>query len=172
LDGIRSSIPRDTGLDSAICGSSCGIDFTAVVNDPIQILNFTKTLLGSRTNLPLTLQTAIGASDTSSLDLETQKNLTLIAGTAAIYGGSVGLYLANVVAGANADGSALSKQQTNLGSLLSAIAFADSSSPNTVSVIAAVASGDTAGASPAVQALDRVVYLVDNHRKLLHTLWH
>ena len=154
---VKPSIPRNASLDNAICGSSCGTDFTSVVNDPHMILNFTKTLLGSRDNLPPSLQAALAASDTSALDSETQKNITLIAGTAAIYGGSVGAYLSSIVAGLNSDGSPLSVQQENLGTFLGAISFADSSSPTTIAVVAAVASGDTAGGSPAVKALASIV---------------
>lgn len=158
LSGIVNrgeEIPSNTILDSAVCGINCAyhVDLETVLLDKHETLTIAKRVLSSMTSsLPIGLRAAIQTSDMTVLDQATQRNLTLISGFSTIYGGSLGVYVTNILIGAAANGI-----QSNIGYFLNGITLLQAQDPYMVAMLASAITYDVATAPSAVKALAGII---------------
>ena len=158
LSGIINrgdEIPAITNLDSAVCGVNCpySVDIETVLSDKVQTLTIAQRVLSSMTvTLPVGLRAALKLGDMTLLDETTQRNLTLIAGFSTIYGGSLGVYITNILIGEASSGI-----QTNIGYLLGVVTLTQARDPYTVAVLASAITNDVVYAPAAVKALAGVI---------------
>ncbi len=149
------NITINATLDQALCGPAC-YDPVDVLVDDTAALGLAQAVLESIPNLPPSLASILSASDPTTLSTDDQRNMKVLTGMAALYGGSTAVYVANILGGTNLD-----PVQENVASLVSVLDPTTASDPATMAAFASIVTGDVAGKPQALVTAASIISLGD-----------